>query len=174
MNPSPSAVHDLTDRNVRLIADLERAMVRTATPAARLSTAIARFCGSLLFVSLHLAWFAVWLGLNSAPGIPHPDPYPFTFLTLIVSLEAIFLSSFIMMSQNEASRIIERRSHLDLQINLLSEQENTRMLAMLEAIAHKVGAPTGPSPELAAMKEATRPDRLIEQIERAAKADIAN
>jgi hypothetical protein len=62
------------------------------------------------------------------------DPYPFQFLTFVVSLEAIFLSTFILISQNRQNRISELRNHLDLQINLLSEQENSKVLAMLEAL----------------------------------------
>ena len=62
----------------------------------------------------------------------------------MVSLEAIFLSTFILISQNQDTRISERRNHLDLQINLLSEQENTKMLMMLQAIAEKVGADFAP------------------------------
>jgi uncharacterized membrane protein len=77
---------------------------------------------------------------NLIPGVPHFDQFPFTFLTLVVSLEAIFLSTFILISQNLETRISKRRSHLDLQLNLLSEQENTKMIVMLHAIAAKVGA----------------------------------
>jgi uncharacterized membrane protein len=72
------------------------------------------------------------------PGVDHFDPFPFTFLTLIVSLEAIFLSTFILISQNYETRLSERRNQLDLQINLLSEQE-TKMLRILERIAKRWG-----------------------------------
>ena len=67
------------------------------------------------------------------------DPFPYTFLTLVVSLEAIFLSIFILISQNQETQLTERRKHLDLQINLLAEQENTKMLQLLIAISEKVG-----------------------------------
>ena len=101
----------------------------------------------------------------SIPGIRHVDPFPFTFLTLIVSLEAIFLSTFILISQNLDTRISERRSHLDLQLNMLSEQENTKMITILLAIAEKVGADLSRDPHLAALSEETMPERLVEQIE---------
>ena len=96
------------------------------------------FAGSALFLALHVAWFAAWIVINVSPGIGHFDPFPFTFLTLVVSLEAIFLSSFILISQKRAALISERRNQLDLQINLLTEQENTRMLKVLGAIANKL------------------------------------
>jgi uncharacterized membrane protein len=98
------------------------------------------------------------------PRLPHIDPFPFTFLTLVVSLEAIFLSTFILISQNHDTKISERRNHLDLQINLLSEQENTQMLTMLRAIAEKVGANLSRDDQVRAMSEETKPQRLVKQI----------
>ncbi len=99
------------------------------------------------------------------PDIKHFDPYPFQLLTLVVSLEAIFLSTFILISQNRQSRLAERRSHLDLQINLLSEQENTKILTMLEAIVHHFNIPDG-DPEVSVLAESTEPERLVAQIEK--------
>lgn len=119
------------------------------------------------FVWLHVAWFCCWLTLNSWPGIAHFDPYPFTFLTLIVSLEAIFLSAFILISQNYELRISDRRNQLDLQINLLTEQENTKMLQLLERIAEKVGVDVKDDPALHLLDQDTRPEKLIAQIEQA-------
>src|SRR5204862_8125116 len=95
------------------------------------------------------------------------DPYPFTFLTFIVSLEAIFLSTFILISQNHETRLSERRNQLDLQVNLLTEQENTKMLKVLERIADKVGANTQDDPSLQVLEQSTRTEKLVEQIEEA-------
>ena len=88
-----------------------------------------------------------------------------------MSLEAIFLSTFILISQNYDMRISERRNQLDLQINLLSEQENTKMLQMLERIAKKVGAHVDDDPQVRALEEATRPESLVRQIEEASRQD---
>ena len=162
--PVPSA-EQLTEKNVETVTKLEEAAREQRTPTDRLAEKIARFCGSMTFVWVHVGWFGSWILLNSIPGIRHIDPFPFTFLTLIVSLEAIFLSTFILISQNVDSRISERRSHLDLQLNLLSEQENTKMIVMLHAIAAKVGADLTHDPHLKALSEETQPERLIEQIE---------
>jgi uncharacterized membrane protein len=96
----------------------------------------------MTFVWVHIAWYSAWILVNSLPGIHPFDPFPFTFLTFMVSLEAIFLSTFILISQNHETRLSELRNNLDLQINLLTEQENTKMLRMLERIAEKVGAKT--------------------------------
>ena len=163
--PATSSVDQLTEQNVETVTRLEEAAREQRTPSDRLADKIARFCGSMTFVWVHIAWFGGWILFNLIPGIRHVDPFPFTFLTLIVSLEAIFLSTFILISQNLDSRISERRSHLDLQLNLLSEQENTKMIVILHAIAAKVGADLTQDPNLEALSEETEPERLIEQIE---------
>jgi len=164
-NSVGTSVEDLTKRNVELIRELEEAAKRERRPADRIAEAIARFCGSMKFVWVHVIWFGGWIVFNVIPGVPHIDSFPFTFLTLVVSLEAIFLSTFILISQNHDTRITERRHHLDLQINLLSEQENTKMIAMLEAIAAHVGAEFGHDPHLKALSEQTEPERVVQQIE---------
>jgi uncharacterized membrane protein len=159
------SVEQLTEKNVETVTRLEKAAREQRTPADRVAEKIASFCGSMRFVLVHVVWFGGWILLNSIPGLRHIDPFPFTFLTLIVSLEAIFLSTFILISQNLDSRISDRRSHLDLQLNLLSEQENTKMIVILHAIAKKVGADLSQDPYLKALSEETQPERLIEQIE---------
>jgi uncharacterized membrane protein len=156
---------ELTEQNIEKVAKLEQAARAQRTSADRISEYIANFCGSMTFVWVHVIWFGGWMLLNLIPGLRHVDPFPFTFLTLIVSLEAIFLSTFILISQNLETRISERRSHLDLQLNMLSEQENTKMIAILLAIAEKVGADLSHDPQLEALGEETMPERLVEQIE---------
>ena len=159
------SVDDLTQRNVELIRKLEEAAKQERTRSDLVAEAIANFCGSMTFVWVHVVWFGAWVAINVAPGVPHLDPFPFTFLTLVVSLEAIFLSTFILISQNHDTKISERRNHLDLQINLLSEQENTKMIAMLQAIGAKVGADFAPDPHVQALSEATEPEKLVQQIQ---------
>ena len=86
-----------------------------------------------------------------------------------MSLEAIFLSAFILISQNHETRLTERRNQLDLQINLLTEQENTKMLKLLERMAQKIGVTTEDDPTVQVLEQSTRPEKLVEQIEEAAK-----
>jgi uncharacterized membrane protein len=158
---------DVTRQNIKAMRELEEAAMARRTGADRAAAVIARFCGSITFVWIHVAVFTCWIGYNSLPWFKAFDPYPYTFLTLVVSLEAIFLSTFILISQNYDMRVAERRNQLDLQINLLAEQENTKALQMLERIAKKVGAHVSDDPQVRALEEATRPDRLVEQIEEA-------
>ena len=162
---------DVTRQNIQAMRQLDDAAMAKRTGADRIAAAIARFCGSMTFVFIHVAVFAAWIGYNVLPWFTPFDPYPFTFLTLVVSLEAIFLSTFILISQNYDMRVSERRNQLDLQINLLAEQENTKMLQMLERIAKKVGAHVADDPQVRALEEATRPEALVEQIEEAYRAD---
>jgi uncharacterized membrane protein len=156
---------DVTRENVEAMRRLEEAQLRRRTTADRVAAGIAHFCGSMSFVWIHVAVFALWIAYNALPWFQPFDPYPFTFLTLVVSLEAIFLSTFILISQNYEMRITEQRNQLDLQINLLAEQENTKILQVLEQIAKKVGAHVEEDPQIQALEEATRPDSLVRQIE---------
>jgi len=156
---------DLTERNVELIKRLEEAAKQDRTSSDRVAEVIANFCGSMTFVWVHVFWFAFWIGLNVLPQIHHIDPFPFTFLTLVVSLEAIFLSTFILISQNHDTKISERRNHLDLQINLLSEQENTKIIQILQAIAGKVGAELGDDVEVEVLGQQIEPEKVVAQIE---------
>lgn len=159
-------VEQLTQENVEKVLALERATKANATMADRVAERITRFCGSISFVTLHVAWYGIWIISNVLlPEASRFDPYPFSFLTLVVSLEAIFLSAFIMISQNRQGILNERRSHMDLQIDMLAEQENTRMLDLLEKIACKVGIEPCHDEEIKAMAEAVKPEHLARQIE---------
>ena len=167
----PKTVDELTERNVELVAQLDETARSKRTPTDRAVDGITAFCGSMSFIWVHAAWFGIWIALSLVPGVKHFDPYPFQLLTLVVSLEAIFLSTFILISQNRQNRLAERRSHLDLQINLLSEQENTKMLMMLEAIVHHFNIPDG-DPEVSVLAEATEPERLVRQIEKVIDKEV--
>jgi len=159
-------VADVTRENVQAMHRLEQLSSTNRSLADRIADFVARFCGSITFVWIHVALFTVWIGWNVLPGMEHFDPYPFTFLTLCVSLEAIFLSSFILISQNYEMRISDRRNRLDLQINLLSEQENTKMLQLLDRIAKKLDVSCEGDDEIEVLEQATRPETLARQIEK--------
>lgn len=162
--PRPRTVDELTENNVRAMQRMECAANVQRGPMDRIADRISAFGSTSLFVWLHALAFTVWIAWNTLPGLPHFDPYPFTFLTLVVSLEAIFLSSFILISQNRAATVSERRNQLDLQINLLTEQENTKMLRLLQRMADKFGVEDDDDPSLHVLEQAMRPEKLAEQI----------
>jgi uncharacterized membrane protein len=135
-NPQP------TDQNIRVIAELEQRALHDRTAADRLSDAVARVTGNGVFAAVNLSLFVAWMLVNTGtvPGITTIDPFPFSFLTLVVSLEAIFLAIFVLMSQNRMTRAADKRAHLNLQVDLLdllAEQELTAMLQMLQALCTK-------------------------------------
>jgi uncharacterized membrane protein len=156
------------EKNVRAIAELERAAMEERTPADRISDAITRVVGSAGFVVVHVGVFAAWVAVNAGwlPVSAPFDPFPFNFLTLVVSLEAIFLSIFVLMSQNRMSRLADRRAHLDLQVDLLAERELTVMLHMLKAVCAKQGiALHDVGSEVTDLLEETDVTQLAEKLE---------
>ena len=163
MNLKSKSFDDLTQKNIEVIAKLEDALSSKRSASDKFIDAIAGFCGTKAFVWVHVVWFAIWIGSNSLPRIKHYDTFPFPLLALIVSLEAIFLTAFVLISQNYQAQVAVRRNHLDLQINLLSEQENTKMLTMLRAIMQHLGIQLGDE-EADAMLESVSPEKLTEQI----------
>jgi uncharacterized membrane protein len=163
--PSPETVDEFTEKNVRAIAKLEREARANLSKTDRIAAQITRFCGSMAFVWVHVVFFSAWILGNTVFFSQPLDPFPFSLLTLVVSLEAIFLSTFIMISENRQEELSERRSNLDLQINLLAEQENTKLLQLTEEIARKLGIDPGQFPEVGALQQTTHPERLIRQID---------
>jgi uncharacterized membrane protein len=166
-----AAAEALTRRNVERIQALESQEHEKAKPSDRVADAIANFSGSIAFVWITVLLIGGWIGANMLlPRRDRLDPFPFPLLTLVLSIEAIFLSIFILMSQNRAARVSDKRSHLDLQLTLLSEQENTKMLLMLEQIGKAVGATESSDPEVAVLEQATQPEALSRQIDQAIDA----
>ena len=110
----------------------------TRHPLDRFSDRVSDFAGSPWFLLIHLLWFVAWTVANTLVRKP-VDPYPFTFLTFLVSLEAIFLTSFVLISQNRMEAPAHRRAALDLQIDLLADQEMTSVLRTVTAIATHLG-----------------------------------
>ncbi|HUR93297.1 MAG TPA: DUF1003 domain-containing protein [Gemmatimonadales bacterium] len=168
---APRSAEELVRRNVERVMALETAEQRKATRAERVADAITAFSGSVRFVWISVLLVGGWVAANLLlPKRDRLDPFPFPLLTLVLSVEAILLSIFILMSQNRAAKISEKRGHLDLQLNILAEQENTKMLLMLEKIADAVGAEWDDGPEVRVLEEATRPESLSAQIDKAVSA----
>jgi uncharacterized membrane protein len=103
----------------------------------RLAEAVAHVAGSTPFIVIHAIWFTAWIVLNTTRFAF--DPYPYSLLNLVVALEAVFLTSVVLMTQNHMTRLADRRAHLDLQVNLLAEQELTAILHMLHGLCTQAG-----------------------------------
>jgi uncharacterized membrane protein len=140
-NQTEVAGADPMQYNIEAIAKLEQEALHERSAAEYLSDIITRFTGSIGFVVFHVLLFAFWfvVNLDFIPGVPAFDPFPFGILTLIVSAEGVFLAIFILISQNRITRQADRRAHLDLQINLLTEREMTLMLRMQKKLSEHFG-----------------------------------
>jgi uncharacterized membrane protein len=157
---------DVVERNICTLIDMREEFERSKSLQDRAADALTALSGSMLFVYFHALWFAVWIGVNLGwLGIKRFDPFPFGLLTMIVSLEAIFLSTFVLVSQNRMSVVADKRADLDLQINLLSEHEITRILTLVDAMAHRMGITAGQDAELKELEKDVAPKVVLDQIE---------
>jgi uncharacterized membrane protein len=134
---STPAVPEPAARNIEAIAALEREALHDRSRLDRFTDVVTAAAGSPAFIIAHAVWFGGWIALNVLREHPF-DPYPFGLLMLMVSLEAIFLSAAVLMTQNRMQRQADRRAHLDLQVNLLAEQELMTMLKMLKGMCRRL------------------------------------
>lgn len=113
--------------------------------------------GTVIFLSLNALWFLIWILINTGnvPSVAIFDPFPFGLLTMMVSLEAIFLAIIVLISQNRSAKIDDLREEIDLQINVQAEQEITKILIMLDGIQEHLGMPPEDDAELVRMKKKT-------------------
>ena len=163
-NPALSKV---IEHNIRTIIHLRTKAARERSLQSRIADAITLFSGRMIFAYVHIIWFGIWILLNTGRfGVQPFDPFPYGLLTMVVSLEAIFLSTFVLISQNRLGEETERRADLDLHIGLLTEHELTRVLQMLDVIQDKLGIVDHENSELADLEMETKPEDVLAEIER--------
>ena len=163
------ALSNVIQRNIRKIIHIRQKAVSEQSLQDRIANGMTYFSGSMGFFYVHIAWFGLWFILNTGHlGITPFDPYPYGFLTMVVSLEAIFLATFVLISQNLQARETERLTDLGLQTSLLTEHELTRVLQMLHAIQLKIGISNDDDRNLADadLEMETRPEDVLAEIER--------
>lgn len=158
MNPS-----DQTEKNIRCIYDREKAEQLAVPKSSKFALAIAAFSGTVAFAVCNAIFFAAWMIVNIT--FWKFDPYPFTLLLMMVSLESIFLSVFVLISQNQMSDQQDRRNKLDLQVNLLSEQEATELIRVVILIAKQMGIDNEALQTIEAMAEDTSPEEVLQKID---------
>ncbi len=163
-NPALSKV---IERNIRTIIHLRTKAARERGLQGRLADAITSFSGRMIFAYVHIVWFGIWILVNTGRfGVRAFDPFPYGLLTMIVSLEAIFLSTFVLISQNRLGEETERRADLDLPLGLLTEHDLTRVLQMLDAIQDKLGIVDHANSDLADLEMETKPEDVLAEIHR--------
>lgn len=164
----PPATPRAAQENIEQIVRLEQEAAERRTTSEKVADAIANFVGSMPFVYVHIVWFLVWLPLNLGwiPLIKAFDPYPFALLCMIVSLEGVVLSTFVLIKQNRMSQRADNRGHLDLQVNLLSEKETTKLIQMMERMSRKMGIEQDVvDPEVTELGQATAVENLARSLE---------
>ena len=135
------------------------------TNVERIADWMTRKAGTKEFLIFHVVWFAAWMVLNTGilPWRPF-DPFPFGLLTMVVSLEAIFLSIFVLMTQNRESYIAELREELSLQVSLRMEAEVTKTLQLVAGLYTRLGHRVGEDAELAEMLQPLRPEEMEREL----------
>ena len=148
--------------SIQLVKSLKGKADKRRSPAEKISDWLNSHFGSVWFLVANVIWFTGWISINLGfvPGVAPFDPFPFGLLTMIVSLEAIILSIFVLMSQNRAAKVDDLREELDLEIDIITEQEITKVLELLSKIAHKQGINVKDDQILQEMLQPTDKDKI--------------
>lgn len=156
----------VVERNIQVLLDRTRGEEAKSRPQDRLADAVTTFAGSLGFVYIHLVLVVFWVVVNSGllRIIPRFDP-TFVVLATVASVEAIFLSTFILISQNRMQALADKRSDLDLQVSLLAEHEVTRLITLVTAIARKLDIEEALDPELEELANDVAPEKVLDVME---------
>jgi uncharacterized membrane protein len=164
--PPPDGLSPVLERNIRALQRRRQSEEKEATIEERVAEAITRFTGSMRFVYLHVALFGFWVvaNLGWVPGVSAWDP-SFVVLAMVASVEAIFLSTFVLISQNRMAAAADKRADLDLQISLLAEHEVTRLVTMVSGIADRMGVKTEADADLEEITQDVAPEAVLDELE---------
>ena len=137
----PDAAPASIAENIDQIIRVEKDALERRSRAEAVVDAIGGFVGTPRFVVLQAVAFTVWVTVNSVKflGIVAFDPFPFPLLSAITAFEAVLIAAFVLMKQNRISVIVDRRDHLDLQVNLRTERQATQIIQMLDRLSAHVG-----------------------------------
>jgi uncharacterized membrane protein len=164
--PQPENLNSALRRNIDALRQRRRQEAASATRQQRLAEAITSFTGSMQFVYLRLTLYAVWIAINvgALPIVPKFDS-SFVILAMEASVEAIFLSTFVLISQNRNAAAADKRADLDLQINLLAKHELTKLMEVMTAIAAQVDIPLDAHPEIEEVKKNVAPEAVLSELD---------
>jgi uncharacterized membrane protein len=165
-SPSPDDVAPVVARNIRALCRRRERDAEAARPQDRIVEAITRFAGTQWFIYLHVVIIGFWAVANLAgiPGLPAWDK-SFAVLAMVASVEAIFLSAFVLMTQNTMAAAADKRADLDLQISLLTEHELTQIAAVVYDIAKALKVESASEHEIEQVKADVAPEAVLDQIE---------
>lgn len=162
-----SSLVSVLGRNIRALKQRRDAEDANVSYQERIARGVTDFTGSMPFVYLHVVIVAFWVACNVGwlPGIPAFDN-SFVLLATVTSVEAIFLSTFVLITQNRAAAAADRRDELDLQINLLAEHELTRLMSLTKEIAARLGVEAAQDPEIRELEQDVRPEAVLDSLQR--------
>jgi uncharacterized membrane protein len=156
---------DVMQRNISTVLERRQAEDKRKPLQLRIADAITRFTGSLRFVYIHLVLFSAWIICNiPATPLPKFDP-TFVVLAMFASVEAIFLSTFVLISQNRMAEQADKRADLDLHVSLLAEHEITRIVTLVKQIADKLDIHESRNPELNELEKDVKPENVLDALE---------
>ena len=164
MEPMRS-IDELTQRNVAIIAEMEKAEANVRSRGERVADRIATWVGSWTFIIAQTFILVLWIILNWIAWTNHWDPYPFILLNLALSFQSAYAAPILMISQNRQAKLNERRNHLDLQINMLAEQETTEILRLLRLLCEHSGLRLTEIDNRRGLEEETRHAEIVKQIQ---------
>ena len=158
----------VVERNIKALIAHREEQNRRKGVQDRIADAITGFTGSMKFVYLHVAIFGLWIIVNLGwlPPVP-PFDETFVVLAMVASVEAIFLSTFVLISQNRMAALADKRAELDLQVSLLAEHEVTRLVTLVKEIAKQMQIEESHDPELAELERDVRPEKVLHQMDQA-------
>jgi uncharacterized membrane protein len=164
--PGPDSLSSSLRRNIDALAKRRERETASASTEEKVAQAITSFTGSMRFVYLHLALYGAWIVLNLGviPRVPRFDP-SFVVLAMVASVEAIFLSTFVLISQNRTAAAADKRADLDVQISLLTEHELTKLAKLIGDIADRLGIAGSHDPEVQEIKKDVAPEAVLDEIE---------
>jgi uncharacterized membrane protein len=167
---TPPSMNAVLERNIEALLARQRAQANRRGLQDRVADAISRFAGSMPFVYLHAGIFGAWCAINLGWTPLRPFDPTFVILATLASVEAIFLSTFVLITQNRMQRDADRRADLDLQISLLTEHELTRLSRLIGVLAERMGVDAARSPEFQDIKSDVRPEQVLDVLERKEQA----
>jgi uncharacterized membrane protein len=167
--PPPESLNSSLKRNIDALRRRREDEEAAAGFQEKVASAITRFSGSMRFVYVHLLAYGTWIVANLGwlPGVAPWDP-TFVVLAMIASVEAIFLSTFILITQNRMAVQADRRAELDVQIGLLAEAEITKLVELVSDIAERMNVPASEHAEIEEMKQQVAPEAVLDAIEESA------
>lgn len=163
--PGPKTLNRTLERNIQILRDRKRAEEQSAPFEERVAQKITAFTGSIRFIYVHAAIYGGWIVANLGWLGVEPWDRTFVVLAMIASVEAIFLSTFILISQNRMAATADSRAELDLQVSLLAEQEITKLVQLVAAIADRLEVAPQEPEEVEEMKRGVAPEAVLDAIE---------